>query len=51
MNSSREVDRAYFNFFIYLTTEIRDFERSEEIPLQLMVRYFLRVLIVGVSFY
>ena len=24
--------------FSYLTTEIRDFERSEEIPLQLMVR-------------
>ena len=26
-------------FFIQLTTEIRDFERSEEIPLQLMVMF------------
>ena len=25
--------------FLFRTTEIRDFERSEEIPLQLMVRY------------
>ena len=29
----------YNHFFSYLTTEIRDFERSEEIPLQLMVMF------------
>ena len=30
-----------FIHFISITTEIRDFERSEEIPLQLMVMYFV----------
>ena len=30
-----------YAFYSRITTEIRDFERSEEIPLQLMVRYFL----------
>ena len=33
-----------FIFYYRLTTEIRDFERSEEIPLQLMVMYLILIL-------